>query len=253
MQAHKGAGMRKRSPNNSTTVKDGLEANTGWSGPLRFLTLIAVIAGLVLLSRSLPFDFAFNRDGLRELVDFLRAQSQGWGALGPAAIVVLGVAGVLLNVPTVLVLIAVSLIYGPVTAIVVTVIYWAIACYAVYLIGQHLGQAFAARCFSLLPKQAAERINGNGFRTVLYLRLMMFAVPPLNWALATLDVSREGYVMASVIGGLPHIILWSVLGPRAIERMLDAQPGWWHAPEIIVLALSGMVMTAVVRRLLPPA
>ena len=244
--------MRKPSPTEST-VEAGLGANPGWSAPIRFLTLLVVIAGLVAVSRSLPFEFGFNRDGLRELVDFLRAQSQQWGILGPAAIVVIGVAGVLLNVPTVLVLIAVSLIYGPMITIVVTVIYWAIACYALYFIGQHLGQAFAARCFRLLPKQAAERINGNGFRTVLYLRLMMFAVPPLNWALATLDVSREGYVMASVIGGLPHIILWSVLGPRAIERMLDAQPGWWHAPEIIVLALSGMVMTAVVRRLLPPA
>jgi len=244
--------MRKPSPTESA-VETGAGMNPRWSGPIRFLTLMAVIAALAVLSRSLPFEFGFSRDGLRELVDFLRAQSREWGVLGPAAIVVFGVAGVLLNVPTVLVLIAVSLIYGPLITIVLTVVYWTIACYGLYFIGQRLGQAFVARCFRLLPKQAAERINGNGFRTVLYLRLMMFAVPPLNWALATLDVSREGYVLASVVGGLPHIILWSVLGPRAIQRMLDAQPGWWHAPEILILALSGMVMTALVRRLLPPA
>ena len=244
--------MRKRSPT-EPSVEAGPGITSRWSGPIRFITLMLIIAGLAVLSRSLPFEFGFSRDGLRELVDFLRTESQKWGFLGPVAIVVLGIAGVLLNVPTVLVLIAVSLIYGPMITIVVTVIYWAIACYGLYFIGQRLGQDFAARCFSLLPKQAAERINGNGFRTVLYLRLMMFAVPPLNWALATLEVSREGYVLASVIGGLPHIILWSVLGPRAIQRMLDAQPGWWHAPEVLVLALSGMVMTALVRRLLPPA
>lgn len=218
-----------------------------------FLALIAIITALALISRWLPFEFDFSREGLRELVDFLRAQSLSWGIFGPAAIILLGVAGVLLNVPTVLVLIAVSLIYGPLPAIGLTIVYWAIACYGLYFIGQRLGQGFAARCFRMLPPKAAARINGNGFRTVLYLRLMMFAVPPLNWALTTLNVSHGGYVLASVLGGLPHIILWSVLGPMAIQRALDGQPGWWHAPEILVLALSGMIMTALVRRLLPPA
>jgi uncharacterized membrane protein YdjX (TVP38/TMEM64 family) len=82
---------------------------------------------------------------------------------------------------------------------------------------------------------------------------MMFAIPPLNWALATLHVTRRDYVLASVLGGLPHIVVWSTLGPQAIERMLGGQPGWWHAPEIIFLALFGSVLTGIVRWLLPPA
>lgn len=223
------------------------------SSALRFTVLLGVILVLAAASRALPLDANLSREGLRDLVALLRHWGLSWGAFGPMAIIILGVLGVLLNVPTVLVLIAVSLIYGPVTTIVLTLIYWAIACYCVYFIGQRLGHEFVARCFRMLPAKATALVNGNGFRTVLYSRLMMFAVPPLNWALATIQVTRRDYVLASVLGGLPHVVVWSTLGPRAIERMLGAQPGWWHAPEIIFLALFGLVLTGIVRRLLPPA
>ena len=224
-----------------------------FSSALRFTVLLGVILVLAAASRALPLEANLSREGLRDLVALLRHLGLSWGAFGPVAIMILGVLGVLLNVPTVLVLIAVSLIYGPITTIVLTLIYWAIACYCVYFIGQRLGHEFVARCFRMLPSKATALVNGNGFRTVLYLRLMMFAVPPLNWALATLQVTRRDYVLASILGGLPHIVMWSTLGPRAIEHMLDGQPGWWHAPEIIVLALFGMVLTAIVRRVLPAA
>ena len=223
------------------------------SSALRFTVLLGVILVLAAASRALPLEANLSREGLRDLVALLRHLGLSWGAFGPVAIIILGVLGVLLNVPTVLVLIAVSLIYGPITTIVLTLIYWAIACYCVYFIGQRLGHEFVARCFSALPSKATALVNGNGFRTVLYLRLMMFAIPPLNWALATLHVTRRDYVLASVLGGLPHIVVWSTLGPQAIERMLGGQPGWWHAPEIIFLALFGSVLTGIVRWLLPPA
>lgn len=227
----------------------------GWpfSGAFRFIILVGLILALAVAARALPLETSLSRDGLHDLVTLLRDWGLSWGAFGPVAIIILGVLGVLLNVPTVLVLIAVSVIYGPVTAIVLTLIYWIVACHCVYFIGQRLGHEFIAQCFKALPSRATALLNGNGFRTVLYLRLMMFAVPPLNWALATLQVTRRDYVLASAVGGLPHIILWSTLGPRAIERMLAAQPGWWHAPEIIVLALFGMALTAIIRRVLPPA
>lgn len=235
----------------SASLKPGKEKVI--SSALRFTVLLGVILVLAAASRALPLEANLSREGLRDLVALLRHLGLSWGAFGTVAIMILGVLGVLLNVPTVLVLIAVSLIYGPITAIVLTLIYWAIACYCIYFIGQRLGHEFVARCFSALPSKATALVNGNGFRTVLYLRLMMFAIPPLNWALATLHVTRRDYVLASVLGGLPHIVVWSTLGPQAIERMLGGQPGWWHAPEIIFLALFGSVLTGIVRWLLPPA
>jgi len=32
---------------------------------------------------------------------------------------------------------------------------------------------------------------------------------------------------------------------------LSEEPGWWHAPEIIVLSLFGIVLTVIARWLLP--
>ena len=119
-----------------------------FSSALRFTVLLGVILVLAAASRALPLEANLSREGLRDLVALLRHLGLSWGAFGPVAIIILGVLSVLLNVPTVLVLIAVSLIYGPITAIVLTLIYWAIACYCVYFIGQRLGHEFVARCFS---------------------------------------------------------------------------------------------------------
>lgn len=245
--------MHKRTLRDLSEIEVAEKPRRVFPSALRFLLLLVVILALAAASRSLPVEVDVSRQGINDLVDLLREWSLSWGVFGPLAIIVLGVGGVLLNIPTVLVLIAVSLIYGPMMTIVLTLIYWAIACYFTYTIGQRLGQEFVAMCFRALPAKASELINGNGFRTVLYMRLMMFAVPPVNWALATLDVTRRNYIFASVLGGIPHIVLWSTLGPRAIERALNAEPGWWYSPEIVVLALFGMVLTVIVRRLLPPA
>ena len=223
------------------------------SSALRFVILIAIIIALVVASRALKLEASLSREGLRDLVTLFRDWGLSWGIFGPASVIVLGVLGVILNVPTVLVLIAVAIIYGPVTTITLTLIYWVIACYLVYFIGQHFGHEFVAARIKSLPPKAANLLTGNNFRTVLYLRLMMFAFPPVNWALATLKISSRDYVLASFIGGLPHIVFWSVLGPRAIDRMLSEEPGWWHAPEVIILSLFGIVLTGIVRWLLPKA
>jgi len=217
----------------------------------RFVILVAIIIALIVASHALKLEASLSREGLRDLVTLFRDWGLSWGVFGPASVIVLGVLGVILNVPTVLVLIVVAIIYGPVTTITLTLIYWVIACYLVYFIGQHFGHEFVAARIKSLPPKAARLLTGNNFRTVLYMRLMMFAFPPVNWALATLKISSRDYVLASFIGGLPHIVFWSVLGPRAINRMLSEEPGWWHAPEIIVLSLFGIVLTVIARWLLP--
>ena len=102
-----------------------------------------------------------------------------------------------------------------------------------------------------LPKKALSLVTHNLFRSVLYTRLIMFALPPSNWMLATLPIQARDFVLASTVGGLPHIIVWSSLGPRVINDVLAAKPGWWYSPEMIFIASYGMVLTLVVKYFLP--
>ena len=92
------------------------------SSALRFVILIAIIIALVVASRALKLEASLSREGLRDLVTLFRDWGLSWGVFGPASVIVLGVLGVILNVPTVLVLIVVAIIYGPVTTITLTLI-----------------------------------------------------------------------------------------------------------------------------------
>lgn len=217
----------------------------------RFAALILVIGLLFNAAEILDLDSLFSREGLAQLVAMMRDWGQTWGILGYILTVGFATFSVLINIPTVIVLAAIAIVYDPLTTFILGVVYWAFACCFIYLIGHNLGKNTVSSMLEALPQKAHQLLTLNGVRTILYMRLMMFAFPPTNWVLATLPVTLREYVQTSVLGGIPHIIVWSTLGPRVINDFIERQAGWWHSPEILFISSYGLILPFIVGYFLP--
>ncbi len=217
----------------------------------RVILFLLLVVVLMQISQLLDMDDLFSRQGLSKMIDWLQMWGEEWGLLGPLVVTVLAVFTVVINIPTVIVLVSISIIYGPLSAMIMGIIYWAVACMVIHFIVQHLGGEMVSSILKTLPKKALSLVTNNLFRSVLYTRLIMFALPPSNWMLATLPLKARDFVMASSLGALPHILVWSSLGPRVINNLLLAEPGWWHSPEVIFIATYGVVLTLTVKFFLP--
>lgn len=216
---------------------------------LRLGIFTIVVLAVFLLSRWLGVD-GLNRQALTEFGARLREWQAGWGPLGPVVVVLIATLSVVANVPTILTILAVAALYPAATTVGISLAFWALGCSCVYLLG-HVIFRDAVRGWTarFLPR-LSDHVDNNGLRTVLFTRLLMFAAPPSNWALAALNISYRDYLAGSLLGGLPHILLWCLLGPRAVEQFLTREPGWWHTPEVLMILIFGVALSGILRLLL---
>jgi len=218
---------------------------------IRIVALIVVFGLLLNAAEYLDLDNLMSRDGLAQLVAMMQSWGSAWGVLGAFAIILFATFTVLINIPTVIVLAAVAIVYNPMITFLIGITYWALSCFLLYLIGHNLGQKLVSSMLEALPKKAHQLFAHNGFRTILYMRLAMFAFPPTNWVLAALPVTAREYITASVLGGIPHIIVWSTLGPRVIDKFISGEAGWWYSPEILFISTYGLIMPVIVSFFMP--
>lgn len=86
-----------------------------------------------------------------------------------------------------------------------------------------------------------ERLQTNGFRTVLLLRLVFYTTPSVQWALGVSRVHFGPFLVASVLGVAPFTLGTTLVGIR-VAAWLEAHPvsTWpWETiwPIVIVLTV----------------
>ena len=54
-----------------------------------------------------------------------------------------------------------------------------------------------------------EKITRRGFLTVFLLRLVFFLMPPVNWVLGVTGVKYRDYLLGTILGVSPGVILFS--------------------------------------------
>jgi uncharacterized membrane protein YdjX (TVP38/TMEM64 family) len=220
--------------------------------PLRVRSLrrqVGLLVGVVLLlglaGRTLP---------LAALLDGLRSQALGWGP-GPAVLLfALAYAlGELLLIPGSTVSLLAGAALGPWLGSLAVWLGASSSAALAFLLARALGEQGMARFAARHPKVAAvrDRLGRRGWRWVVVLRL--FPVVPYavqNYAAGLTSLPFGPYLLASVVGMVPAVVLYAWAGFTGAEVALASagadplRPAEWlglAAVGLLAMALGGLV------------
>lgn len=190
------------------------------------------------------------------LIEHTRAFVAARGAYAPLVFIGLCGAGMLLHAPTLLFIAAGGLAFGTLGGLVYGWIGAMLGAISSFLLARYLLRDLTQRTLlARSPRLRAldERLAGNGFVTVVTLRLVFFLAPPLNWAIGATRVGFPQYVAGSALGALPGIALTvyfadRVAALRSWTQLLTTQTA---LPALMLLGLVAVSAVAINRWLHP--
>lgn len=173
---------------------------------LRLGLLAAFLLGVFWIGKATGFTEQLTVEGIRES---MRAA----GAGGFAVFVAVFCIGQLLYIPGFVFVMVSGLAYGPlwgsVASVIAATISVAVSFFIVRTIGgQPLKDIQIKRPFLQKP---LDQLEQQPVRSMIVIRLFLWAIPPVNYTLAMSGVSFRDYMVAAVIGMTPPFVVLSVL------------------------------------------
>ena len=177
----------------------------------------------------------------------------GWiGGLGPwglAIFVLLYMAATVLLLPAVVLTLGAGAVFGVVWGFVAVSVGATLGAVAAFLVGRYLARDWVATRVAASPRLGAidAAVAREGWKIVLLTRLSpAFPFVLLNYAYALTRVSLRHYVLASWIGMMPGIVLYTYLGSLAGDVAAAAAGGRGRRPEEWALYGLGFAATVAV-------
>lgn len=173
---------------------------------VRLVLLTVFLAGVYLVGRMSGFTEQLTVEGIRESM-----RQAGIG--GFLVFVVTFCVGQLLYIPGFVFVMVSGLAYGPIWGSVASMIAATISVAVSFVIvrsigGQPLKNTNIKRPFLQKP---LSRLEQYPIRSMIVIRLFLWAIPPVNYTLAMSGVSFRDYMVAAVIGMTPPFVTLSVL------------------------------------------
>lgn len=173
---------------------------------VRLGLLAAFLIGVYLVGRMSGFTEQLTVEGIRESM-----RQAGVG--GFLVFVVTFCVGQLLYIPGFVFVMVSGLAYGPVWGSVASMIAATISVAVSFVIvrtigGQPLKNTNIRKPFLHKP---LSRLEEHPIRSMIVIRLFLWAIPPVNYTLAMSGVSFRDYMIAAVIGMTPPFVTLSVL------------------------------------------
>ncbi len=176
--------------------------NNTW---VRLALLAVFLVGIYVIGRTTGFTDGLTVDGIRESM-----REAGIG--GFVVFVVTFSVGQLLYIPGFVFVMVSGLAYGPVWGAIASVIAATISVAVSFIIvraigGQPLQDLNIKRPFLQKP---LDRLEQQPIRSMIVIRLFLWAIPPVNYTLAMSGVTFRDYMIAAVIGMTPPFVVLSV-------------------------------------------
>ncbi|MBV1880149.1 MAG: VTT domain-containing protein [Pseudomonadales bacterium] len=183
-----------------------------WITTFKFMFLAMLIATTYFLYQVFELGEISSLAGVGDLVVRVRGLSSEYGPLGVALFLMGGIGAIILNVPTLIILVAASAIYGVMGSMVLGLLLLNVSMTCIFFIGKKLGRDFVYQFFGRSIDRLEQRFEERGLITVIYLRLFLYAFPPMNWFLSVMKLNYRDYFLGTLIGGLPQTIMTAWLG-----------------------------------------
>lgn len=211
----------------------------------------ALLFGIALITAGLAIAEHTEAGQIRTALSWIRNVHAAIAPFGPLGFWVVGTLVIVANIPTIVVIACAAVLYGSVGAALMGMACLLAASALIYAMSRVFGRSLIAahleRFLPLLERHFAAR----GLRTVMQARLMFFALPPTNWALAVMNIRLRDYLVGTFLGAIPHILMWAWIGAAAIDMLAGRTAFSWTAPEVWgPLAVGGglTVLTALLQR-----
>ena len=160
---------------------------------LKALMLMAFIAAAIYVMRFTPAKGYLTAETLGGLLDKA-------GIWAPVAFILVYAVGVCLFVPGTLITAIGAAIFGPYWGFLYVWVGAMLGASTAFFIGRGLGREFAASLIGDRLRKYDEAIEGNGFATVLYLRLVYFPFTPMNFGMGLTKVRFTDYFFGTGLG-----------------------------------------------------
>ena len=194
------------------SVGSGLRPSWMTSTPLRLVGVVAFFATLVVIARVTGATEHVTVENLR-----------GWvadaGAWGVPLFVVVFVGGVLIHVPGLVFVTAAVLSYGLLEGGVLSYLAAVLSvCFSFGMV-RFMGGKALAKIERPWVRKVMEKLDDHPISTVAILRVTLVMFPPLNYALALSSIKFRDYVVASVLGLIPPILVFAVFFDQLMQWM----------------------------------
>lgn len=206
-------------------------------GLVRALLILVGLAALVWAGRALAVSGHLSVAGLRALV-------HGAGPWGPLVFMGLCVLAIFLHLPELLVIGAGAVVFGALPAFAYGWVASLLGMTATFLAVRYLArEAFQRALHGRFPRLGAldARLERHGFWTVLLLRVLLVAAPPLNWGLGATRVRLHHYLAGTALGVVPGLGTAALFG-GALREGAGAAPqagGALVVTGLVILLLAG--------------
>jgi uncharacterized membrane protein YdjX (TVP38/TMEM64 family) len=218
------------------------------SSVLKFIALLFIVVATVVVFRELDLGQYFTQERISGAISSVRSFESGFGFFGPILFWIFGSVAIIINVPTVLIIWFAVMTYGPVAGSFEGIVCVGTASAVIYYISKLLGRDFADRVFGRRFPQIEARFQKSGLITVIYLRLIFFMLPPVNWFLGLMNLSFRDFFLGTVLGTLHNIFINAWLAGIGIELIKEGRSLWfWESPEIAPPILVGLFIFIAIR------
>ena len=133
------------------------------------------------------------------------------GPYGPLIFISAFIAGFFLRIPGFIFIILGAIVFGRLPAVIYSFIAIAAGTSFTFFIARFFLRDVVSKMEIRGVKGLDEKITQRGFLTVLLLRLIFFLMPPVNWVLGITGVKYRDYLLGTVIGVAPGVLIFSLV------------------------------------------
>lgn len=195
-----------------TTPEHRSGAKTRLAGLL--LTVIA-LAALALAWRFTPLGQWLNLDALVSYAEWIDEQP-----FAPIVVALAYVLGGLLVIPVMLLIAVTSIVFGPVLAIVYSLLGSILSASVIYSLGRTLGRDAVRRLAGRRLNDLSRRLAHRGLLAIVLVRIVPVApFSMINIVAGASHIGWRDFILGTIVGLTPTIILTSMFVDRAVAAM----------------------------------
>ena len=131
------------------------------------------------------------------------------GPYAPLIFISAFIGGFFLRIPGFIFIILAAVVFGKLSAIIYSFIAITVGASLTFFVARFFLRDTVSKMEIRGVRGLNEKITRRGFLTVFLLRLVFFLMPPVNWVLGVTGVKYRDYLLGTILGVSPGVILFS--------------------------------------------
>jgi uncharacterized membrane protein YdjX (TVP38/TMEM64 family) len=215
---------------------------------IRAVFFVVFIVISIYLYNYTDYSRYITRERISGTIDTIRVFVGDFGFFGSSVFALAGCLAITINIPTVLVVCLAVVVFGGLGGTIVSAISVYLATTLIYFIAQFLGRDFVNWAFGDRLKKVEDRLQTTGLMTVVYVRLLSFMLPPVNWLLSLMNIPYRDLFLGTLLGTAHMIILFAWLSDMIVDRLQAGDSlNPFTTPELLLPITIGIVLFAALR------